>query len=86
MELSDELAADRQPQAASLDPRVLVAGQAEEGLEHPVEGFGGDARPESETITDQESASAFPVDAHPSSHRRVLQGVGDEVAEDLLAA
>ena len=44
MELRDELAADRQSQATSLDRRVLIAGQAEEGLEDQVEGFGGDAR------------------------------------------
>ena len=61
MELSDELAADRQSQTAPLDRRVLIARQAEEGLEDPVEGFGGNTGPESETITDQESAPAFPV-------------------------
>ena len=40
---------------------MLVAGQPEERLEHHVEGFGGMPGPESETITDQESASAFPM-------------------------
>ena len=45
LELGDELAADRQPQAVALDARMLVAGQAEEGLEDHVDGVGRDAGP-----------------------------------------
>ena len=44
LKLSHQLATDRQPQPAALDPGVFVAGQPEERLENPVEGFGGDAR------------------------------------------
>src|SRR5438876_791489 len=42
VELGDKLAADRQPQAVSLDTGVLIPGQPEERLEDPIQGLSGD--------------------------------------------
>ena len=41
--------------------------------------------PESETVTDQQSASALPVTSNRAPLGRVLDGVRDEIAENLLA-
>ncbi len=87
MKLSDELAADRQSQSASLDDRVLVARQAEERLEDSVERL----RRECQVLSPRRSPTrnrppTFPVTRTRPPDRRVLHGVRDEIAEDLLAA
>ena len=85
MELSDELAADRQPQAAPLDHGCSSRDKRKNGSKTRSRASAG-CRPRVGDDHRPGIGVGLPDHAHPPARWRVLHGVGDEIAEDLLAA
>ncbi len=86
IELKHQLATDRQSQSASLDAGMFVASQAKEWFEHMLAGIARNTR--SRVGNSQAPTMGVTAGAESDSPawRRVFQGVGDEVSQDLLAA